>query len=163
MKSQLRWIIVICIFIAGCSSDTFGGDNSQSMRVVGNKVFYMLIDEYLDTNDPSYDPPLSVFKKKYKVYDGKEHRIYEVTDDVSMSNEIKTIIQARKYLEENYPESLQLRPLTIVSEKVLTQWEKDGYNAENEYWKGSPKCRRSLPLSEVERRFFICNDGDVEI
>jgi hypothetical protein len=144
MKSQLRWIIVLCILLTGCSRD--GGDSSQSMRIISNKEFNILIDEYLDTNDPSYDPPLSVFKRKYKVYDGKEHRIYEATDDVSMSNEIKTIIQARKYLEENYPEALQLRPLTIVSEKVLLEWKKDGYNAKNEYWEDSPK---GLTYSEI--------------
>jgi hypothetical protein len=41
---------------------------------------------------------------------------------------------------------VQLRPLTIVSEKILLQWKKDGYNAKNEYWVDSPK---GLTYSEI--------------
>ncbi len=73
------------------------------------------------------------------MYDGDQHKIYEMTDSIAVSNEFRTIMEARRYLERNDPELFRLRPLTIVSSKVLSQWQDDGYQADNEYWSDSPK------------------------
>jgi hypothetical protein len=139
-------VLCLSIILAGCyhfgnNSNMDSSENNLGTRyaLVKGKVYNVLIDEYFDTDDPVNDPRISEIKRVYKVYDGNEHNIYKVTDSIGVSNEFRTIAEARKYLIENDPDLLRLRPTTIVSLKVISDWQRDGYDAEHEYWSDSPK------------------------
>lgn len=155
MKRIALSVLCVLTVLTGCAQigkningGSTEGNSVHSYSLVSGKVFHILIDEYFDTDNPAYDPKMTEINRVYKVYDGDVHKVYEVTDSISVSNEYQTILEARKYLNENAPELLMLRPLTIVSPKVLSQWQRDGYEAENEYWSDSPS---DLTFSEINK------------
>lgn len=106
--------------------------------LVRDKIYHVLVDEYLETKDQN-NSNIAVLYRDYQVYDGSKNSVYHNIVSVSLTVEIETISQAKAYLETNNPGWLKLKPLTIVNEKVLSQWESEGYQGEFEYWTASPK------------------------
>lgn len=106
--------------------------------IVNGKIYHILVDEYFKTNDEN-NPNVNVLYREYKLYDGNRNNVYSASDSVSIPKEIESITEAKEYLQSSYSEWLRLKPLTIISEKVISQWKSEGYQGEAEYWSGSPK------------------------
>ncbi|UVI28150.1 hypothetical protein [Paenibacillus spongiae] len=135
---------IFCLFIilAGCSKIETDGKEVKKLEsdysIVKDKIYHVLVDEYLKTKDQN-NSSISVLFREYQVYDGNKDNVYQSIVSVSLPNEIETIIQAKVDLQTYDSEWLKLKPLTIISEKVLSQWKSEEYQGESEYWTGSPK------------------------
>lgn len=119
------------------SNDSTIEKSELDYQIGQGKIYNLLVDEYLETNDQN-NPNIHVMFRKYQIYDGNNNNVYLNIESVSLPNEVATIPQAKDYLHSNNTEWLKLKPLTIISEKVLNQWKSEEYVGENEYWSGSP-------------------------
>lgn len=115
--------------------------------VIESQIYNILVDEYLKIDDPQ-NPHTNSLYREYKVFDGVVNKgISQHVDTVTLPKEIVTIPQAKQFILSMDLDYLKLKPLTIVSEKVLHQWASDGNDGENEYWSGSPK---GLTLEQIK-------------
>lgn len=107
--------------------------SDEEYNTIPNVKFYVLIDEYIDNNDK--DNPyaiISVLVRNYICYDGTN----EGTGTSGFTNKIfmprTDNLQSLKSLIA--PDLLKLLPNTIVSKKIINQWDEEGYEARHEYY-----------------------------
>ena len=129
----------IDIQIQESTNDSTLEKSDLDYTTVKGKIYHILVDEYFETNDEN-NPNVNVLLREYQVYDGNRNNVYSAMDSISLPKEIETITGAKEYLQESDSEWLRLKPLTIISEKVISQWKSEGYQGEAEFWSGSPKA-----------------------
>ncbi|GAK42484.1 hypothetical protein PUW24_03365 [Paenibacillus urinalis] len=104
--------------------------------------YRILTEEYLVNDDPD-NPEISLFYREYKVY--KDYMTGS-THGVSLE-QVENMSEAKKALEGFG--SLKLPPNTIVSPKVLKQWQAEGYYPVQEY---SEESVRGLTYDDLLER-----------
>lgn len=104
------------------------------LRIIPNKTYYRLIDEDYEwvTNKNG------VFTRIYGVYRPEQNQMRLMTENI-ITPYFEDINLAKKWIEKNHKQKLQLKPLTIVDEKVMNKWDEEGYEPVVEYTKNSPK------------------------
>jgi hypothetical protein len=141
----------IMLTLIGCSPDNPDANEKNSIEEhenivesattdyisIQNVTYHVLKEEYLVMNDEN-NPEVNSLFREYDVFESNGS-FFDIRSVTIPKKDIETIDQAKKWLETYDSEWLQLKPLTIVSEKVLTQWMSESYEAEYEYWDGSPK------------------------
>ena len=116
-------------------------DWKSKYKVISKAKFYVLIDEYLDNNNPD----MSMLVRDHWCFDGtgEYSQVYPVTHKIVFKklNEIKSALDLKNYMKklESSADSLKLKENTIISDTVLKQWKEQGYVTEFEYSKESPQ------------------------
>jgi hypothetical protein len=131
-------------------------DWKSKYKVINKAKFYVLIDEYLDSNDKD-NPHLVLLVRNYWCFDGTDEfsQIYPVTTKIALdkSNAIKSSLDFKNQIIKlnSNSNSLRLIENTIVSDIILNQWNEQKYDAEFEYSNESPKgltyemLKKSIP------------------
>ena len=130
------------------------------MPVYGAEPEYYIIPgrKYAVLNEEILTGNNDIIMRNYKIYSGIQGtvdafgsmsygKIEEYHDLIRLSNTFENITLAKKWVENKYPERLQLLPWTIISEKVFNQWSKESYGQSTEYWQIAPK---GLIMDDIE-------------
>jgi len=116
--------------------------------LVQQQIYHVLVDEYLEINDENH-PDVNVSYREYQVYDGVRDSVYWMTKSIRLPKEMATTAEAKAYLQKCCSDWLRLEPMTVISEKVKSQWVREGYDGAAEYWSGSPK---GLTVEQVKEK-----------
>ncbi|SFS92313.1 hypothetical protein [Paenibacillus sp. 453mf] len=108
---------------------------------IAGTEYRILTEEYLVNDDPN-NPKISLFYREYKVY--KDYMTGSI-EGVGIER-VENIIEAKKVLQTD---KLKLPPNTIVSPKVLKQWQAEGYYPVQEY---SEESIRGLTYDDLLER-----------
>lgn len=135
--------IVLFLVLLLLPHTTFA-DTTTEYSVIPGQNYRVLIGEILNNEG-------NVLHRVYDIYSGlsgmidykgsisygKKTENHQV--DIELSRSFTSLKDAKEWLGQKEPEKLELLPYTIVSEEVLNQWSKEGYNPVFEYWRLSPK------------------------
>ena len=110
-------------------------DVQEKYDIISDKVYYVLVSEEFEkvSND------MSSLIRVYWCYDGIRNLKFLHTDKITIdaANSLSDI--KNKLIAQSDEKALQLRPYTIVSSKVIKQWETEGYIPVYEYNEKSPE------------------------
>lgn len=124
-------IILIIFFLAYISN------NKEKYRVIDSKVYYLFVGESFEKGYK--DDDIGILVRDYWCYDGiNGGRVFLEADRIEIGG-VNTLSEIKEKLSQSNPKALQLRPFTIVSKKILSQWKKEGYKPVHEYYDKSPK------------------------
>ncbi|MEK5061397.1 hypothetical protein BK126_23705 [Paenibacillus sp. FSL H7-0326] len=104
--------------------------------------YRVLTEEYLVNDDPD-NPEISIFYREYRMY-----KDYRTGDTHSFSLERVENISEAKRAMKGFGD-LKLPPNTIVSPKILKQWQAEGYYPVQEY---SEESERGLTYDDLLER-----------
>lgn len=122
-------IIILLIILSGCTEKT-------DYEVKEGVVYYVLVDESFENNDPS-NPNVSILVRQYDCYDGIKMNSYPQTHMVAI-DKVGSMAKAKESLKKTNPGSLKLLDNTIVSQSVKQMWKLQNYDPEFEYHENSP-------------------------
>lgn len=119
---------------------------NERYAVVYGAIYYVLIDEYIENNDP-LNPNVSELVRQYFRYDGISENgdITPYTDMIAIEK-VDSLEAAKNVLKEIDSESLRLNDNTIVSEYVKEKWKLENYDTQFEYHKNAPENLKVVGL-----------------
>lgn len=131
-KSSLLWSELKAVKLRKFKVDL---NDSTHKNIVTNGIYYnRLIDEDLT----SVNKDNSLFTRVYECYGLDSDKMVLQTTG-ALTPYFSNLSSAKEWLKKNDPVQLKLRGNTIVDQGLLKRWEEEGYVAEFEYTKESPK------------------------
>jgi hypothetical protein len=113
-------------------------------RVIPGQTYRVLLGERLSSDGLT-------IHRIYDEYSGLSGRLdykgslsygkirWNIQEDISLPKPFGSLEEAKKWLQGSDPAKLRLPPNTVVSEEVLNEWSRSGYQATGEYWEFCPK------------------------
>ncbi len=130
---------------------------SAQYPIIPGKEYSVLIGEQFNTEKNAIIRLYDIYSGTSASLDIKGSLHYgvvkkNVQEIIPLPQTFDNLMEAKKWLENNKPSELRLRPWTIVNWNVINQWMKEGYTERYEYWEN---CPRGLVPSQVKHQGLI--------
>jgi hypothetical protein len=125
--------------------------------IIPGKEYSVLVSETLNNKKNRIIRVYDVYSGRSGILDTMGSLHYGTVEKnviytITLPFSFPSIVEAKKWLGENDPSELRLRPFTIVSETVFNQWIEEGYRQPHEYWEMAPK---GLVVEDIKPDYSI--------
>jgi hypothetical protein len=106
-----------------------------------DRGYYKLIGETIEPIDEKY----SLFVRLYEKID-KYHNLFHLEPVPIVIPKTESVKEARKWINDNVPDYLRLKALTVVDPSLLDLWDEEAYTPEFEY---TYTAREGLTIQDI--------------